>query len=86
MTAKTEYLENAIIAEEKKYKLEQTKIIRNSGAGTDFEESLFALEWVMLNLRPSGDKNYQQTILNFVHQGDEFNKVSVKEVESEHEK
>ncbi len=87
MTAKTEYALKNAIAEEKKYKLEQTKIIRNSGAGTDFEESLLRLEWVNAQLEAhQANKNYQQTILNLSIKANEFNKVSVKEVESEHEK
>ncbi|OFZ12981.1 MAG: hypothetical protein A2X86_09140 [Bdellovibrionales bacterium GWA2_49_15] len=87
MTSKTEYALKNAIAEEKKHKLEQTKIIRNSGAGTGLEESLLSLEWANAQLEAhQANKNYQQAILNLAIKANEFNKVSVKEVEYKNEK
>ncbi|MBI2519779.1 MAG: TolC family protein [Bdellovibrio sp.] len=87
MTAKTEFALKNAIAEEKKHKLEQTKIIRNSGAGTELEESLMRLEWVNAQLEAhQANKNYQQSILNLAIKANQFNQVSVIEMESQNGK
>lgn len=74
-----EYKYKLSLAKEKKHKLDQLHIVKNSGAATDLEESMLNLDYALAMYDAfNAKKNYQQALTNIAIKSNEMEKIKIE--------